>query len=775
MIKTKLFILVLTLFLLAPKSFFGQAGGPVTLDGKQFKVNGANFYPMVMNYAVELTMPYNSGANGWPNSYVTPYVEYGVNNGPIPPLGALEYIFECTNNNQCETDILTDWTYLSTPPLKFNTIRVAGFYPKYQHNGGNPNFFFSIRETGSYNWEYLPINLFVPNDPGLNFVLDQYEKLMELADQTGMKLIFNMIGQKSIFAQMPGPNNDEIDYYDKFLEHLATRVAGSPYAHTVLAYDLWNEPCYFDESFSKTKENTCEIISQWYTTVKTHGSTPLVTIGTCGSGDSWFYDPAVLKVDFHSLHIYPDWKDFEDRTDPLIQQRAISRIFDELYWFNKISPVPWIIGEIGFAASVNLPVSPPPTNQNGAHGNLTDQANFAQLVLDATCNSGGSGFSWWYFQDGWYFKDSPHEAHWGMLERGYATGDPIAEKPIVTTFKNYTLPSPINSCGPSPVSTASLQTYNPSLTYFNPFQHPPNPSNIIKGYVFDQDGNPIANAYVGGHTVLDGQSNNLVSSYHKVLTSQDGYFEIIPFDNIPLPPFSTPAPLEGQLHTFFVTSSGRERFKYSEYWYPCANCVTTMPPPNNPNLQWDLQGVNFAYNGHFSNFQIPTGVTRDIQAYHDLTVENIIIEAGAISKIKAPESIRLKEEFQAISGSEVHVYCIPTSINCLDYSGITMQYKIANHTDIHIQRKQAYIDLDFVKAPPERKLKIYPNPTSAFFIIENIEEGVFGIEIFNMLGELISGFKMTNKTMKVNCSQFPQGIYFVKASNSNLVQKIIIQ
>ncbi|MBP6511394.1 MAG: T9SS type A sorting domain-containing protein [Bacteroidia bacterium] len=772
MIKTKLFILVLTLFLLAPKTFFGQGGGPVTLDGKQFKINGANFYPMVMNYAVELTMPYNSGANGWPNSYVTPYVEYGVNNGPIPPLGALEYIFECTNNNQCETDILTDWTYLSTPPLKFNTIRVAGFYPKYQHNGGNPNFFFSIRETGSYNWEYLPINLFVPNDPGLNFVLDQYEKLMELADQTGMKLIFNMIGQKSIFAQMPGPNNDEIDYYDKFLEHLATRVAGSPYAHTVLAYDLWNEPCYFDESFSKTKENTCEIISQWYTTVKAHGSTPLVTIGTCGSGDSWFYDPAVLKVDFHSLHIYPDWRDFEDRTHPVIQQRAISRIFDELYWFNKISPVPWIIGEIGFAASVNLPVSPPLTNQNGAHGNLTDQANFAQLVLDATCNSGGSGFSWWYFQDGWYFDKSLHEAHWGMLERGYATGDPIAEKPIVTTFKNYTLPSPVSSCGPSPVNTTSLQTYNPSLTYFNPYQHPANPSKTIKGYLMDQDANPIANAFVGGHMFvgIDPILNNEVDPFYRLFTAANGYFELIPYDY--LTP-NTLLPFEGDLHSLFLTSAGGERLKYSAKWLSNA-CSSIMPTPINSH-SWLINRTNYAYNGEFINIYVVNGENRNIESNNQLTIESSIFYSGAISDIRAKREVHIKSGVHAQLGSSIHIYCEETSINCTNYNGYTMEYKLPGNPLSNNVESKPILELQFNKLENTSSFFVTPNPTNSFFQLHSESNEAVEINMLNMLGEFVISVRFKNTSEPISVTHLAKGVYLLKELNTGEVKKLILQ
>lgn len=765
MIKTKRFILVLTLFLLVPKTFFGQ--GPVTLDGKQFRLNGANFYPMVMNYAVELTMPSGSGAAGWQNSYVTPYIEYGINNGPNGGPGS--YIFECTNSTQCEADILTDLNYLKS--INFNTIRVAHFYPKYKNNGGNPSFFFNIRETGTYDWHYININLFVPNDPGLNFVLDQYEKLMQLADQAGMKLIFNMIGQSSTFEQVPGPNNDEIDYYDKFLEHLATRVAGSPYAHTVLAYDLWNEPCYFDESFSKTKKNTCEIISQWYTTVKAHGSTPLVTIGTCGSGDSWFYDPAVLKVDFHSLHIYPDWRDFEDRTHPVIQQRAISRIFDELYWFNKISPVPWIIGEIGFAASVNLPVSPPLTNQNGAHGNLTDQANFAQLVLDATCNSGGSGFSWWYFQDGWYFDKSPHEAHWGMLERGYATGDPIAEKPIVTTFKNYILPSSVSSCGPSPVSTTSLQTYNPLLTYFNPYLYPPNTSRTIKGYLMDQDANPIANAYVGGHTFVGYKAGKEINQYQHLFTTLSGYFELRAEPYIP--PLQQNVPFYGELHSLHLTSAGGERLKYSAKWYSSA-CNSIMPTPNNPH-SWLINRTNYAYNGEFINIYVVNGESRNIESNNQLTIETSIFYSGAISNIRAKREVHIKSGVHAQLGSRTHIYCEETSINCTNYDGYTMEYKLPGNPFSNNVESKPILELQFNRQENTSSFFVTPNPTNSFFQLHSESEKTVEINMLNMLGEFVTSVRFKNTSEPISVTHLAKGVYVLIELNTGYVQKLILQ
>lgn len=745
-----------------------QTSGQVTIEGKQFKINGANFYPMVMNYAVELTMPNGSGSSGWANCYLTPYVEYGINNGPNG--GPNSYIFECANNSQCASDIVNDWTYLKSSNLKFNTIRVAGFYPKFQFNGGNPNFFFNIRETGSQAWHYLPIDLYTANDPGLDFVLDRYEQLMQLADQTGMKLIFNMIGQPSDYIQFPGPDNDEIDYYDKFLAHLAARVAGSIYAHTVLAFDLWNEPCYFDVSNNKTKVQTCEIISQWYGTVKSHGSTPLVTIGTCGSGDVWFYDPGILKVDFHSLHVYPDFRDFEDRTDPTIQQRAISRMFDELYWFNKISPVPWIIGETGFAASYVLPLASQGTN--GANGSLADQADFVQQMLDATCNAGGSGFSWWVFQDGWWFGNSQHEAHWGMLERGYATGDIAGEKPMVNVLRNYSLPTDITTCGPSPVDETTLQTYNPNLTYFNPFQHPANPSKTIKGFLMDQDGNPIANAYVGGHMFVGIHPifNNEVDPFYRLFTDENGYFELVPYDYL-IP--NTLLPFEGDLHSLFLTSAGGERLKYSAKWLS-NYCSNIMPTPNNP-LSWLIHRTNYSYNGEFINIYVVNGESRNIESNNRLTIETSIFYPGAISNIRAKREVHLKSGVHVQNGSLTHIYCTETSINCTNYNGYTMEYKLPGIPLSNNVESNNILELYFNKKENTSGFSVTPNPSNSFFQLQSESNDVVEINMLNMLGEFVTSVRFKNTSEPISVTHLAKGVYILVELNTGKVQKLILQ
>ncbi len=764
MMKSKVYQLYI---LVAMMSFYQlgytQSNNVVTIDGKQFKLNGGNFYPMVMNYGVEIT---KQSGGGWTQSHITPYIEYGVNSGPT----GSTYSYECTDQTLCLSSIEDDWTYLEG--IGFNTIRVAGFYPKYDEQFGF--FYFNCRAAYNVNSFYkIPVNPFNATDPGLIFILDQYESLMQVANTVGVKLIFNMIGAKSNFLSKPGNNNDEIEYYNAFLNKLSSRVASlSNLSHTVLAYDLWNEPCYHDASNDKTKQQTCEIIDMWYNTVKSHGPTPLVTLGTCGSGDEWFYDPTVIKVDFHSLHVYPHWQSYEDKTDPTMQQRALSRIYDELYWFNKASPVPWIMGEIGFTASANLSVQP----IGGTNGTLQEQANFAQAVMDATCNCGGSGFSWWAFQDGYWNTTDPGSNHYGMLERGYVTpassGGGLPEKLVANVFNSYIKPLPVSSCGPCPVTAADLQTYDPALTYFNPFQHPPNPSNTIKGYVYDQDGNPIANAYVGGHTNLGKNNSNIQEfEFQRVFTAENGYFELIPFDYYTN---STVTVLEGKLITLGITSAGGERYKYSEHYWTICNCSLTMPSAN-INHTWNLDRVNFAYEGDYNNINILNGENRILEAYSNLTVSNCTLNSGATTEIMARNAIRIKSESHAFAGSSVHIHCATTEVDCDDYAGYSMQYKLNSSNMPLSKNDERFINLEFNSDSISNEFAIFPNPASTHYTIVRNQNYPVEMKVYSIIGEFIESFILTSEKSFINAKSYNRGLYLIKNNSTGQVQKLILQ
>ncbi len=76
------------------------------------------------------------------------------------------------------------------------------------------------------------------------------------------------------------------------------------------------------------------------------------------------------------------------------------------------------------------------------------------------------------------------------------------------------------------------------------------------------------------------------------------------------------------------------------------------------------------------------------------------------------------------------------------------------------------------------KFLIYPNPNSGEFIIENIEEESYDMEIFDIIGKLIyNETKIRKKVKKINLLNEKPGIYFMKIlkNNKKRVIKIIIK
>ena len=69
-------------------------------------------------------------------------------------------------------------------------------------------------------------------------------------------------------------------------------------------------------------------------------------------------------------------------------------------------------------------------------------------------------------------------------------------------------------------------------------------------------------------------------------------------------------------------------------------------------------------------------------------------------------------------------------------------------------------------------LKVYPNPTSEFIIIES-ELNVGKVNIFNINGELIFKDKIVRRNRKIDVSEWPAGVYFVQSESSNHLFKII--
>jgi hypothetical protein len=67
-----------------------------------------------------------------------------------------------------------------------------------------------------------------------------------------------------------------------------------------------------------------------------------------------------------------------------------------------------------------------------------------------------------------------------------------------------------------------------------------------------------------------------------------------------------------------------------------------------------------------------------------------------------------------------------------------------------------------VKQIQDEKFKIYPNPFSDTFKIENYEWTIFEFDIINITGTVIYKSGAVNKTTELNLSFLDKGLYFLR-------------
>ncbi len=379
------------LFLIA-SNIFAQF---VSLDGKQFKLSGNNFYPVVMNYNIAIT--HNPSTSDY---YATPAGSYG----PLP-------YYECNDAATCDTRFQIEFAKIAS--MGFNAIRI-GFGPTYHEGATIGSRVFSMQfndNLGANQWragsQFRDLSYPNFNDQASTDFFNIIKDVLTQAGSAGLKVI--------LLTGSPGPRNattgvpmynfvydqQAANDYAVYLSKLASELASYP---ALLAYDLFNEPIYNDMYYGFPngvqtewkKQDICAFERQWYDAIKpTNDPNHLVTIGCASTDEVFYWDMGNLKLDFFSLHNYPNYNKF---IYPSNIQQSIQDGMDKfkniMYWMSQVCPIPWIVGETGFSAD---DYTNDPDHLDGdpnhhippfMYGSETQQQQFAQQSLDDVRNAG---------------------------------------------------------------------------------------------------------------------------------------------------------------------------------------------------------------------------------------------------------------------------------------------------------------------------------------------------------------------------------------------------
>lgn len=270
---------------------------------------------------------------------------------------------------------------------------------------------------------------------------------------------------------MPGQKGTE-DHFIRVADHFRSDSV-------ILAYDLFNEPLYFDSAQHK-KAEVDRIVMGWHRLSKEHAPHHLTTIGLSGIREVFAWDPDRLLVDFVSFHPY----EYEPE-----------QVRNEMRWYSENMHVPWMIGETAIPADDD---SVP----------YLAQEEFAERTLEQARACGAWGYSWWQYKDvNWnYF----HSDFMGVMDRqgntrtrrsGLIVQGTI--KPVAAVFRTFD----------------PRKTPGPCLCAKNYYNYSGCRTSRLTGRLVDGEGRPVRSG------VIIGWNEEWSHSYHTV-TRDDGRFEL---------------------------------------------------------------------------------------------------------------------------------------------------------------------------------------------------------------------------------------------------------
>jgi hypothetical protein len=397
------------LFLSAAQTVNTPSEKFIQLKGGKFYLNKEPFFPIALNFVVSLRA--NDTAM-WPAVYIS-------------------YLPEelwSSNKDSCQKQLKN--TLQLIKDMGFNTVRLTHIgEPEISDFKGGRIGFTALEGLNGHKKIYLE------SDEQYSKYLNAINDLLAAVDAAGLKAIFTV----RMFHEAPRT--------EEYLKRISVRFKENT---TLLAYDFFNEPLYFD-SIKHTKEEVYKYTKIWTDIVKYNAPNHLTTVGLACQRELFVWDPNLVNVDFLSMHPYEYEPD---------------QVRNELYWYHKYIKKPWIIGETGV----------PSNNDSIPYEN---QVLFARKILKQLVNCNGQGFSWWQYKDldwGYY-----HQNYLGVVNRKgetrTSTGQMVhgTPKPITTEIKSFD----------------SKMKKEPCFCPENYYNFSSNNKFLIKGKIVDAEGKGI--------------------------------------------------------------------------------------------------------------------------------------------------------------------------------------------------------------------------------------------------------------------------------------------
>lgn len=712
----------------------------VTLEGRRFMLDGQEFYPVVLNYGIEF-MSGDSGISEPDSIYYSPSNQHGT---------SVDIFYECNGPGSCDQQLRTELNQVAA--LGFNTIRLVGPNARaFRTSSGDRPYKMKVSPIDQYASAYHVDLSSDFSDPMSERHFTLIERMLDVADSAGLKVILLTGTEVKTWPE----TRDTVGYedidaanYAAYLHALANHLRDHP---ALLAYDILNEPAwrYTNPRFMRmTKSRVCELTGQWYDAITDADPNHLVTLGGHSIHEIGAWDPAVMKIDFYSPHLYleGDW-DFAGIYDMDV---ITDKYMAELYWLGATLEMPWIVGETSFSADTSqtdyggnqyLDNLPEHQVMPWMHGSEAEQAAFAAETMAATRAYGGSGWSWWYYQNGRSTRyaevgpgpdDKTHRDlrsnYFGVLSFGHGN-DPGRVKPMAAEVQAYQ-PAPLPEVLPEP--PAAYWNWH-GLT-----------SNIYRTYhLQDQNQEPVAN----GVALVRWEYQTIVppidveSFWARAVSNSQGDLVI-----------HEPDAAGG-------FNPSEDAFEIKVDVLGAARIDSGTPWPDEEFLSFDRQILPYART--FSDVEVAWESGSRHAAWAELTIHDGFVHSSGTENdrvvFEARHWVRATGEFHIGFGSEAQLRTAKTFPDCSypnwgmlpepDVGPLASKARVAREAaDVHLRFK-----------PTVPLLTAYPNPCSDALTIQSTAHG--NLVVRDALGRFIYAAILQSDRMALDTRQWEPGSY----------------
>ena len=381
--------------------------GFVYIEDGVFKIDGGTFFPLMLNYKLELM--------DFDGNLVFAAAKYYDNYDVYEPTTKEEAADQFSGHMQLIEE------------LGFNTVRLCMNVISKDDNG----YYYKTQNSRVYLKE------------NTKKITEAVKEMVSIAESHNLKVMLLL---------MPSWDDELTEFNTALMKHLSNEKA-------IFAFDLMNEPLYFDIVRDRKKADAVKTASNWVQNAKKAAPNHLVTIGFAEPIEVFSWDASMIPIDFVQFHTY----------NPLI-------IPNESLWWSKYIGKPWMIGETSLPAD-NDSVS------------YEQQRFFAEQAYQYVIDCGGIGFGWWEFQD------VPES--YGINYEGTFSGV-LNHKGTTTTKAGHVIQGTLKPVAYSFAKFKPMKKGEPvkAVNYYNNFGYH---NAVIRGRIVDdKTGKPIEGAAVRG-------------------------------------------------------------------------------------------------------------------------------------------------------------------------------------------------------------------------------------------------------------------------------------